>query len=76
MKRKTVPEKIEALARKHYGAILRYRGQNFQIKEVKTYARPFGLYVTAIEAGRVRKGDAQWLSYRYLREALAKAGAA
>lgn len=73
MKKET---KVEALARNNFGKTVRYRGQDFTVNEVRDYlgsnrsVSTQGIWIKAIEGGRVPKGDSQWVSYRWLRDAL------
>lgn len=69
------PTKVESLVLSYFGQTLSYKGQAFEIKDVRDYSGSNGMYITAIESGRVRKGDAQWVSYRFLRGALKPLGA-
>lgn len=71
MKKLTAFQKLEAQIEKMIGQIIKYKGQEFEIRyDYKTYSNPKGFYVTAIGKGNVRKGDAQWLSYRAMKTAL------
>lgn len=71
MKKLTAFEKLEKQVENKVGLVIRYKCQSFEIRhDYKTYANPKGFYVTAIENGAVKKGDAQWVSYRIMKAAL------
>lgn len=69
--------KIEQFIEQNQGLVVRYRHQDFVVDfQSKSYLGN-GIYATAIENGKVRKGDAQFISWRYLRKyAAAKAAQA
>lgn len=58
---------------KMVGNRVKYRRQLFEIRH-DAKSSLSGWYITAIEEGRVRRGDSQYVTNKWLRQALKKRG--
>jgi hypothetical protein len=61
------------LIEKNQGKVVRYRGQDFKVCfDSVSYLSPKGMWIKAIEEGRVRKGDSQFVTRAWLLNQLRK----